>query len=447
MALTQIRGSQIRSGTILDAQISASAAIATSKLADGASFLKRDGTVALTADLNANSNKIINLAAPVSNGDAVNLSHLNTQLALYLKKDGTVAMTGNLDLGNNKVVSLATPTASGDAANKGYVDGLDANNLKRNGTVALTGNLDANSNKIINLSDPTATQDAATKAYVDSVAQGLQVKQSVRVATTANIALNGTQTIDGVAVVAGNRVLVKNQSTGSANGIYVVAAGAWSRSADLDAVGELVAGIFTFVEEGTVNADSGWVLVSNNPLVLGTDALTFAQFSGAGSITAGAGLTKTGNTLDIASANGAIVVNADNVALTLANASLAITGSGLKIADGTAGQVLVANASGIPVAQTLSGAVASVSSSGVVTLASTVPSTSSFVVRETPSGLINGTNTGFTLANTPVVGTEQVFLNGLLLDAAGEDYSISGTAITLISAPQSGDKLRVSYIK
>jgi phage-related tail fiber protein len=144
----------------------------------------------------------------------------------------------------------------------------------------------------------------------------LDVKDSVRAATTANITLSGTQTIDGVSVTTGDRVLVKNQSTASQNGIYVVAAGSWARATDADSDAEVTPGLFTFVEEGTVNSDSGWVLSTNSTITLGTTALTFAQFSGAGQITAGDGLTKDGNTLNVATADtGRIVVNADSIDL------------------------------------------------------------------------------------------------------------------------------------
>jgi hypothetical protein len=151
----------------------------------------------------------------------------------------------------------------------------------------------------------------ATQAYVDGVATGLDVKASVRAATTANITLSGTQTIDGVAVIAGNRVLVKNQSTASQNGIYVAAAGAWSRATDADTDAEVTSGLFTFVEEGTANADSGYVLQTENPITVGSTSLAFVQFSGAGQITAGAALTKTGNTLDVAVDDSTIEVSAD----------------------------------------------------------------------------------------------------------------------------------------
>ncbi len=137
----------------------------------------------------------------------------------------------------------------------------------------------------------------------------------MRAATTTNITLSAPQTIDGVSVIAGDRVLVKDQSTALANGIYVVAAGAWARATDADSSAKIPAGIFTFVEEGTANADTGWVLTTNNPITLGTTPLAFTQFSGAGQVTAGGGLTKTGNSLDVGAGTG-IQVNADDVALT-----------------------------------------------------------------------------------------------------------------------------------
>jgi phage-related tail fiber protein len=144
-----------------------------------------------------------------------------------------------------------------------------------------------NSQRITSLGTPTGANDAANKAYVDSVANGLDVKASVRAATTANITLSGAQTIDGVSVIAGDRVLVKNQTTGSANGLYLAAAGAWSRTTDADSSAEVTPGMFTFVEEGTVNADTGYVLVTDSPITLGTTSLSFSIFTNTGGITYG----------------------------------------------------------------------------------------------------------------------------------------------------------------
>ncbi len=187
----------------------------------------------------------------------------------------------------------------------------------------------------------TNTTQIATTAFVaaavDAARSGLDAKESVRAATTANITLSNTQTVDGVALAVGNRVLVKNQTTASENGIYIVASGAWTRATDADSSTDLSSGTFVFVEQGTANADSGWVLSTEDPITVGTTALTWVQFSGAGQITAGNGLTKTGNTLDVGAGTG-ITVAADTVGLTgqaLALHNLATNGLIARTASGT----------------------------------------------------------------------------------------------------------------
>lgn len=228
-----------------------------------------------------------------------------------------LVVTGSLDMtagSSATITGLSTPTNASDAANKGYVDTQDALRLALTGGT-MSGAIAMGSSKITGLGTPTADADAATKAYVDSVAQGLDVKGSCRAGTTANITLSGAQTIDGVAIIAGDRVLVKNQSSAAENGIYVAAAGSWARASDADTWAELV-GAFTFVEEGTVNDNSGWVCTSPAGGTLGVTAVTWEQFSGAGQITAGAGLFKSGNTLNVGTASSArIVVGADDIDL------------------------------------------------------------------------------------------------------------------------------------
>ena len=173
-----------------------------------------------------------------------------------------------------------------------------------------------NSQKITGLATPTADGDAATKSYVDGVAQGLSAKDSVRATTTANGTLasafaNG-QAIDGVTIATGDRILIKNQTSGAENGIYTVnASGAPTRAVDFDANAEVAKGAFIFVEEGTVNADAGFVLTTDGAITLGTTALAFTQFSGAGDITAGSALTKSGNTLNVAVDDSSIEVSSD----------------------------------------------------------------------------------------------------------------------------------------
>jgi hypothetical protein len=505
------------------------------------------------------------------------------------------------------------------------------------GATPFTAAQSMGSQKLTNLADPTVATDAATKNYVDNVAQGLSTKTSVRALASANVALTGTQTIDGVALAAGDTVLCIAQTTGSQNGSYTVAAGAWTRTPDFDDVNDQTRSPYWFVGEGTSYAASGWVMTTW-PYTIGSTALAFTQFTGAGEIIAGNGLQKAGNTLSINTAvtvdlntaqtltnksiaatqltgtlpaaqfpalTGDVTTSAGSLATTIAPnavtlgkmASLAAntvignatgsaatptavstvsspTPSTVMIRDANANVqinniienltatvtaagtlTLTSSSSGVqqftgatthtmvmPNATTLSvgtnyqvmnrstgvvtvnangggllqsmagnsilfmfltnnstaagtwdlsyippagggGTVTSVSVvtangfAGTVATATSTPAITistgvtgllkgngtavsaalastdymapaSFVTRETPTGTINGVNTTFTLANTPIVNTEQIFLNGLLLEpGAGNDYTISGATITMLIVPATGDRLKANYQK
>lgn len=261
-----------------------------------------------------------------------------------------VAVAGSLTLGSTVVseTSYGQASSAGSGSTASKVDhthgtpthiGTDHAAISLSSLSAPTADLSIGSHKLTNVTDPTGPQDAATKNYVDSVSTGLDVKTSVRAASTGAIAgatytatggasargqfTTMPNTLDGVSLAAGNRALVKDQVTSAQNGIYVVttlgtgANGVWDRATDFDTDAEVTAGAFTFVTEGTANADSGWVLTTNDPITIGGasgTALAWAQFSGAGQITAGAGLTKTGNTLDVGAGTG-ISVAADSVGI------------------------------------------------------------------------------------------------------------------------------------
>lgn len=421
MAATLIKKRQIEPLNIVDADIAAGANISTTKLADGANFIKRDGSVTFTADQSMGGFKLTNLAAPISANDAARL----------------------IDIQNATL--------------------------------------------------------------------GIIVKESVRVATTANITLSGLLTIDGITVVAGDRVLVKDQTNPVQNGIYIAATGAWARSPDADQDPELKPNTFVFVSQGTTQADTGWMITTDGTIIIGTTAITWTQFTGAAAIIAGTGLTKTGNTINVNTASTSrIIVNADDIDLALVNpgttgngfkiivdnygrvtdrqnltysdvgaqqasaelsAIASLSGTGVVVRTGTgaytvrtistasASRITVTNGNGVSGNPTVDLATSGVTAGtyngitvdiyGRVTAATTGSflDASRFIKREIPSGTINGVNTTFTLANTPLANKEEVFFNGVLQDVgAGNDYTISGNTITMLVPPETGTKIRVSYI-
>jgi hypothetical protein len=209
---------------------------------------------------------------------------------------------GTTDLNPGEGVSTLAGLQQLDVDNV-RVDGNTISSTDTDGNIVLdpngTGSVDVSSSRVVNVAAPVDAGDAANKVYVDSVAQGLDVKQSVRVATSAQIDLSDVSVIDGVTLQSGDRVLVKSQTLPAENGIYVHSNGVLARSEDADAPNEMNAGTFVFVEEGAAYADTGWVVSSDNPLAIGTDPIAWTQFSGAGTYLAGYGLTLTGNTFAV----------------------------------------------------------------------------------------------------------------------------------------------------
>jgi hypothetical protein len=222
-------------------------------------------------------------------------------------------------------------------------DGAAHSAIKISDLAAPSADVSFGTYKITNLADPTSAQDAATKSYVDATASGLDVKASVRVATTAPLTALSSDaedgdTIDGVLLVAGDRILIKNQSIASENGIYVVQSNnAPVRATDFDTTAEVTAGAFTFVEEGTTNADTGWVLTTNGTITVGTTNLAFSQFSGAGTYTASNGVLLTGANFTFApSTDGGLQADSSGASLKLqTNSGLATSVNGLAVGAGT----------------------------------------------------------------------------------------------------------------
>jgi hypothetical protein len=231
--------------------------------------------------------------------------------------------------------ALATSiTATSGNMTVGAASGNNSVNLVPTGT----GTVDVANKRITSVAEPTQSTDAATKNYVDAVKTGLDPKDSVRIATTAALSAtyangtsgvgatltnSGTQaafTVDSIVGVVGDRVLVKDQATALQNGFYSIttvgtASTNWvlTRTVDADQNTELTPGAFTFVEEGTVNGQNGYVCTNTGSVTVGTTSITFVQFSGAGQIIAGDGLTKTGNTLNAVGTTNRISISADAI--------------------------------------------------------------------------------------------------------------------------------------
>jgi len=317
-----------------------------------------------------------------------------TGLSTVVTNNTVTVNAANITLGSS-TLTLGATTASIAGLEQLDVDNVrvDTNTIS---TTDTNGNLVLAPNGTGTVTVPSGYKNRTgfganslvSKEYVDAIKQALDVKDSVRLATTANLASNynnsgGTLTnsgsnaalsLDGVTVVAGNRILVKDQTAGAENGIYVVTtvgdgSTAWvlTRADDANASAEMTGGVFTFVEEGTVGADNGYVFTHNGAPTLGSTALTVSQFSGAGQIVAGDALSKSGNTLNVNDDNITVEVNSD--ALRIKGISATAIGDLLIGAASNAGYTRLVKPSGNA---TASDYILSMNTSGVASWANTL---------------------------------------------------------------------------
>jgi len=293
----------------------------------------------------------INTIAPLFSLDVTGTANISSTLTVPTINDTLAQAAISI---TNRQLKDASGVISLDWLNRlvKATDGSTSINFANPGTVDVTAVLDMNSNAIIHVPNPVNPNDAANKSYVDTAVQGLTIKAACEAATTANLSVtaagsqvgktltataNGALVVDGYTANVNDRILVKNQATGSDNGIYTTTQTGdattpfiLTRATDFDNSATVASGDFTFINNGTVNASSGWVLSTPDPIVVDTTSLTFTQFSGAGEIIAGNGLTKTGNTLDVHPADASLTVHVGDIAVTRDPAgAIGLSGSGL----------------------------------------------------------------------------------------------------------------------
>ena len=303
-----------------------------------------------------------------------------------------------------------------------------------------TGTVSMSSKRVSGVATPTATTDAANKAYVDSVAEGLDIKESVVAATTAALPAvtyaNGVSgvgatltadangalaAVDGVTLLADERVLIQTQAAALQNGIYVVtnaggagAAFILTRAGDMDgSPASEIPGAFVFVEEGTVNADNGFVCTTNAPVTMGTTSINFTQFSGAGQITAGDGLAKTGDTLS---------VNVDDVTTAIVGDAVIVKTS----ANLTTPNIGVANGDSFTATGTVQGATVTdgtaTITSGAIASVTTITTSGNIA---TGQGNVAAGNVAAAIAAVTTLSTASMTLTGSDIDSSAGAITVN----------------------
>jgi len=419
---------KLASNSVTNAKI-ADSAVNTAEIADGAV------TTAKITDLNVTTGKLADNAVTTAK-----ITDLNVTAGKLAADSVETAKIVNGAVTSDKIAdgTIVNGDISASAAiDQSKISGLTTSLSEKlalaGGT--MTGAIAMGTNKITGLGTPTDATDAATKAYVDSAAQGIDWKASVRAASTENVDIAGWLQmnsvmigIDGVVGLNNQRILLKNQTNAAENGIYVVSSdgSSLSRATDADTGAELTSNFAVFVEQGTANADQGYVLTTDGAITVGTTALAFTQFTGLGQIVAGTGLDKTGNTLNIDST---VVTLTDTQTLT----NKTLTSPILTTPNlGTPSALTLTNATDLPVATGISGL-----GTGVATFLAT-PSSANLAAAltdEAGSGTVAFTTSPTFV--TPTLGAAaatSIALPDVLLGSALATASTSATTIDTWSA-------------